>query len=127
MQLIAAQADTDYAQGALAYANKYGTDFSSGKGPYSRLSNFDLQWQQQRNPQVYAAAMGALNGQKNWWQGLSDTPGPNGAPSEYQRALEVVSRASPSARVIDKSGNTISMDPNTRTQPKPPPGFTVVQ
>lgn len=118
MQLIAAQADTDYSQAALSYANKYATDFRTGQGPYSPLANFDLQWQQQRNPQVYSAAMGALNGQPpaTWAKGLSD--------DEYKRALDIVSRASPSAKVQGKSG-WISMQPNAT--PPPPPGFTVVQ
>jgi hypothetical protein len=106
MQLIAAQADTDYSQAALAYANKHATDFRTGAGPYTPLANLDLQWQQQRNPQVYAAAMGALNGQPaaTWSKGLSDP--------EYERALNVVSRASPSAVVDTRTGGKRSMQPN---------------
>ena len=108
MQLIASQADADYAQAALSFGNKYGNDFRTGSGPYVPLTTFDQQWQQQRNPQIYSAAMGALAGQpvSQWANGLS-------AP-EYKRALDVVSRASPSAVVNGKSGR-ISMQPNQPT------------
>jgi len=119
MQLIAAQADADYAQAALSFGNKYANDFRSGAGPYVPLSNFDQQWQQQRNPQVYAAAMGALAGQpaytagktKGWSDGLS--------PAEYQRALNVVSRASPSAKVQGRDGGWLSMQPNANANQQP--------
>jgi len=109
MQLIAAQADTDYSQGALAWAKEHGTNFRAGTGDYRPLTEFDLQWQQQRNPQVYAAAMGALNGQDaaTWAKGLSRDPGPNGAPSEYDRALAIVSRASPNAEVNTFEGRKV--------------------
>ena len=113
MQLIAAQADADYNNAKVAFGNQQQDNwFTNGK--YQPLSRFEQQWQTQRNPQVYAAAMGALAGQPAsvWAKGLSDDPSdPN---SEYKRALDVVSRASPSAVVNGKSGR-ISMQPNQPT------------
>jgi len=127
MQLIAAQADADYAQGALAWAKEHGTNFRNGSGEYKPLTEFDLSWQQQRNPQVYAAAMGALQGQspEQWAKGLSRDPGPNGQPSEYDRALAIVSRASPNVEVNTFEGRKV-MQPKAATPP-PPPGFRIVQ
>jgi hypothetical protein len=121
MQLIAAQADTDYSQAALAWGKEHGANFRNGTGDYQPLTDFDLQWQQQRNPAVYAAAMGALNGQKaaDWSKGLSDP--------EYQKALAIVSRASPSAKVLDRSGNLISMQPNAKAAAAMPTVQTPVQ
>ena len=71
-QLVAAQADQDYALGAQHYVNQQGNAFLSGKG-YSPLSNYDEQWQQQRNPQIYSAAISVLNGDPyaKWSSGLS--------------------------------------------------------
>ena len=103
MQLIAAQADADYNTAKLAHGNQQQDNFFNGGG-YKPLSRFEQEWQTQRNPQVYAAAMGALAGlpPEKWAKGLSD--------DEYKRALDVVSRASPSATVNAKSG-PISMQP----------------
>ena len=73
MQLIAAQADADYNAAKLAHANTQQDSFFKG-GAYQPVSRFEQQWQTQRNPQVYAAAMGALSGQppSTWAKGLSD-------------------------------------------------------
>ena len=117
MQLIAAQADADYNTEKVKYGNEQAAALRSG-GNYLPLSTFEQKWQTQRNPQVYAAAMGALAGQpvEKWAKGLSDDP--NDPNSEYKRALDVVSRASPSANVNAKSGR-ISMQPqgNQGSQP----------
>ena len=112
MQLIAAQADADYGNAKLAYGNDQAANLRKPNGSYLPLSTFDQQWQTQRNPQVYAAAMGALQGQPaaTWARGLSD--------DEYKRALDVVSRASPSATVNAKSGR-ISMQPQQGNQAPP--------
>jgi hypothetical protein len=124
MQLIAAQADTDYSQAALTFAKEHGTNFRNGTGSYQPLTDFDLQWQQQRNPYVYAAAMGALNGQKasDWAKGLSREGGAN---SEYNRALDIVSRASPNAEINTFEGQK-RMQPKAATLPTMPPGFRAV-
>jgi len=137
-QLIGAQADSDYAAGALQHFNQNGAAFRNAQGAYVPLTNFDQQWQSQRNPQVYAAAMGAIaglpandgqvNGQpvRGWATGLSD--------AEYRRALDIVSRADPSAQVKALSGNTLSMQPanargvaQQRAAPAAPQVGSVVQ
>jgi hypothetical protein len=117
MQLIAAQADADYHTGKLAYGNEQAASLRNG-GQYLPLTNYDQQWQTQRNPQVYAAAMGALAGQPpdKWTKGLSD--------AEYNRALDIVSHASPSAVVNTKEGRKV-MQPNAAA-PTPPAGYTKV-
>jgi len=141
---VANQADIDYTQGALAHFGDNEKRFAdSGGKQYDSLTTYERQWQAQRNPQVYAAAAGALaglppkdgeiNGVKvhGWATGLSDT--------EYERALNIVSRADPRAVVQGKTGR-LSMQPaNTQTATPPtvtgadaahpplPPGFTVVQ
>lgn len=113
MQLIGNQADADYSQGAQAWFTQ-NEDRLGSEGKYGSLAHYDQQWQQQRQPQIYAAAMGALaglppaNGQidgkpaKGWATGLSD--------QEYQQALKIVSRADPSAKVNGKTG-PLSMQP----------------
>jgi len=118
MQLIAAQADADFNNAKLAFGNQQAQSLRSG-GAYLPLTNFDQQWQAQRNPQVYAAAMGALQGQPaaTWTKGLSD--------DEYQRALDVVSRASPSAVVNGKTGR-LNMQPQSGGQAQAQPGVPTV-
>lgn len=111
MQLIGTQADADYANAAQSFFNQSRDKYRAPDGSYEPLSKFDAGWQQQRNPQVYAAAMGALAGQpvQQWAKGLSD--------QEYARAMNVVSRADPSATVNGKSGR-LSMQPsNTPATP----------
>ena len=116
-QLIGQQADKDYADGAQAHFNRHGDAFRGNTGDYVPLSKFNQDWTAQRNPQVYAGAMGALSGlpvndaagpdgkvQKGWANGLSD--------AEYRRALDVVSRADPSAIVNGRTGR-LSMQPPT--------------
>jgi hypothetical protein len=103
MQLISNQANQDYSQAALSHFADNETKFGQTH-KYDSLAQFDRAWNAQRNPQVYAAAMGAVSGQpaSQWSKGLSD--------DEYKRALDIVSRASPSATVNAKSGR-ISMQP----------------
>ena len=101
-QIISQQADADYARAALAFANKNGDTFRGG-GSYVPLAHFDQQWQSQRNPQVYAAAMGALNQQpyERWSKGLSDP--------DKARALSVIARADPTASVIGRNGHPLAV------------------
>jgi hypothetical protein len=103
MQLISNQANQDYTQKALSHFADNETKFGQTH-KYTSLAQFDRDWNAQRNPQVYSAAMGAISGQpvSQWAKGLSD--------DEYERALGIVSRASPSATVNAKSGR-ISMQP----------------
>jgi soluble lytic murein transglycosylase-like protein len=119
MQLIAAQADADYNNAKLGYGNQQAQNLRDGKG-YQPLSTFDQQWQTQRNPQVYAAAMGALQGQpyEQWTRGLQQP--------EIERALDVVSRASPNATVNGKAGR-LNMQPGGQAQSNAPTVGTVQQ
>lgn len=126
-KLISAQANSDYAVGAQAHFSANGDGFALRGEPYAKpLSVFDKQWNDQRNPQVYAAAMGAVAGQQpdQWAKGL--------APDEYRRALDVVSRAAPNDIVQGKSGPISMAPPNAqglaqqRAAP-PPPAVGAVQ
>ncbi len=106
-QLIGAQADADYAGAAQAHFHANGDPFRNDGKPYTApLSAFDAKWNQQRNPQVYAAAIGALAGQTpdKWAKGLSS--------DEYRRALDVVSRAAPNDTVQGKTGPLSMAPPN---------------
>jgi len=82
-RLVAAQADADFANAAAQHVTTQGGGLHHGQG-YQPLAAFQQQWQQQRNPQVYAAAMGALNGQSfdKWGNGLS--------PSEAGRVVSIL-------------------------------------
>ena len=107
MQLISNQANQDYTQAALSHFADNETKFQATH-KYDSLNRFDRDWNAQRNPEVYSAAMGAISGQpaSQWSKGLSD--------DEYKRALDIVSRASPSAVVQDRNGNRISMQPGSQ-------------
>ena len=117
MQLISNQANQDYSQAALSHFADNETKFGQTH-KYDSLAQFDRNWNGQRNPQVYAAAMGAVSGQpaSQWSKGLSD--------DEYKRALDIVSRASPSATVNAKSGR-ISMQPQAGQGTQAPAPGTV--
>ena len=97
-RLISNQASIDYTQGAQDQFAQQEQNFTSSKPSYSSLAQFDRQWQAQRQPQVYAAAIGALGQQdyNQWSKNLSD--------AEIQRTLDVVHRADPSAVVNGKGG-----------------------
>lgn len=107
MQLIQNQANQDYVQAAQAHFKENENKFKTTH-QYDSLNDFDVNWGAQRNPQVYAAAMGAIAGQlpSQWTKGLSD--------DEYTRALQIVQRAKPSAVVQTKNG-PYSMQPNAVT------------
>jgi hypothetical protein len=107
MQLISNQANYDYSQAALSHFTENENKFKTTH-QYDSLNQFDRNWNDQRNPEVYAAAMGAISGQQpeKWAKGLSD--------AEYDRALQIVSRAKPDAVVNTKSGR-YSMQPTAVT------------
>src|SRR4029079_11543611 len=92
MQLISNQANQDYSQAALSHFADNETKFGQTH-QYASLAQFDRAWNSQRNPQVYAGAMGAISGQpyEQWSKGLQEP--------EIKRALDIVSRANPSATV----------------------------
>jgi hypothetical protein len=121
MQLITNQANIDYNQGATDHFNTQ-EDRYQNTHKYDSLNVYDQAWNKQRNPQVYAAAMGAVAGQQpeQWAKGLSD--------SEYARALQIISRADPQAVINTKSGR-YAMQPKV-TQgggPAPAPGGQVIK
>jgi hypothetical protein len=108
-RLIGNQASVDYSQGAQDQFAEQERNFTSSKPSYSSLAQYDRQWQAQRNPQVYAAAIGALGQQDygQWSKNLSD--------AEIQRTLDVVHRADPSAVVNGKGGRLDLSQQNAAT------------
>ena len=108
-RLIGNQAGIDYSQGAQDQFAEQEKNFTSSKPSYSSLAQYDRQWQAQRNPQVYAAATGALGGQDyaTWSKNLSQP--------EIERALDVVHRADPSAVVNGQNGR---LDLSNKGQPQ---------
>jgi soluble lytic murein transglycosylase-like protein len=115
-RLIANQAEEDYAQGAQDHYNTQRQRLKSPERDYEPLSSFDAKWQAQRNPQVYAAAIGALGGQdpEIWSRGLNK--------GEIQRVKEVVSRADPNAVIHMPGEGKVVLQPNAKPLP---PGFRV--
>ena len=97
MQLITNQANQDYIQAAQAHFRQNEQTFKTTH-QYDSLNDFDTNWGAQRNPQVYAAAMGAAGGQDYaQWSKLLQ-------PDEIQRALDVVHRAAPGVTVNGPNG-----------------------
>jgi hypothetical protein len=115
-RLIANQAEADYAQGAQDHYNTQRERLKSPEQDYEPLTSFDAKWQAQRNPQVYAAAIGALGGQdpEMWARGLSK--------DEIQRVKDVVTRADPSAVIHMPGEGKVVLQPNAKPLP---PGFKV--
>ena len=99
-QLVAAQANRDYTQGAMDYVNRNGDAFVRG-GNYTPLSHFDAEWAGARNPQIYAAAMGAINGDpwQKWTKGLDMK-----STDDVQRVIDIVRRADPTSTVMWNNG-----------------------
>ena len=115
-RLIANQAEADYAQGAQDHYNTQRERLKSPEQDYEPLSSFDAKWQAQRNPQVYAAAIGALGGQdpEMWARGLGK--------DEIQRVKDVVTRADPNAVIHMPGEGKVVLQPNAKPLP---PGFKV--
>ncbi len=97
-QRIGAQADADYAQGAVGHFNQHGDVFRAGKGAYEPLTKFDQQWNAQRNPQIYAAAMEAAAGSP-WEKWTKDIKADPKNPQDVQRVISIVRSAIPNARI----------------------------
>ena len=97
-RLINNQQVIDYNQGAQDQFAQQERNFTSPHPSYSSLAQYDQQWQNQRNPQVYAAAIGAL-GQQDYAQWSKNLSQP-----EIERTLDVVHRADPSAVVNGQNG-----------------------
>ena len=96
-QLVATQADADYARGFVGFVNDNGQKLINRQG-YTPASNFDQQWLQQRNPQIYTAAAEAMNGTPFafWSKGLN--------PDEGARAMQIIGRIDPTMTVQGKAG-----------------------
>ena len=120
MQLVGAQADADYAQGAMQHHNQQLPAVRAGQG-YTPLAQFDQQWQAQRNPQAYAAAIGVMNGDpvEKVFMGLR--------PDEQARAIAIAQRADPGAKpsISGDAGfhllpsGTVFTGPDKKTRTKP--------
>lgn len=120
MQLVGAQADADYAQGAMQHHNQQLPSVRADQG-YTPLSHFDQQWQAQRNPQAYAAAIGVMNGDpvEKVFMGLR--------PDEQARAIAIAQRADPGAKpsISGDAGfhllpsGTVFTGPDKKTRTKP--------
>ena len=122
-QLVSNQADIDYGTAANQfYLNQ--KDRFRDTNQYDSQQYFEQQWINQRNPQVYNAAIMALNGNTKWW----DDP-KNGRLSdeEYARALQIMQRAKPSATVQTKNG-PYQLQPNAvTTGAQSTPGNTIIR
>jgi hypothetical protein len=94
---VAAQFPQDYAQGALQHFGTNETTFLKG-GNYAPLTAYNRAWLAQNNPQVGAAAMGILNGDKfaDWSAKIS--------PAEAARAAAIAARIDPNVMVPMKGG-----------------------
>jgi hypothetical protein len=115
-RMIANQAEADYAQGAQDHYNTQRERLKSPEQDYDPLTSFDAKWQAQRNPQVYAAAIGALGGQDSemWSRGLN--------ADEIKRVKDVVTRADPNAVIHMPGEGKVVLQPNAKPLP---PGFKV--
>lgn len=98
MQIIAHQADVDYAQAEQKFVTDHQAIYTANQGAYVPSTQFDRTWRAQHNPQVYAGAMAAINGKPfaAWSKGLT--------AEEQSRVLQTVWRADPTASVFDPSG-----------------------
>ena len=96
-QLVATQADADYAKGFVGFVNDNGQKLINRQG-YVPASQFDQQWLQQRNPQVYTASAEAMNNAPFafWSKGLS--------PADAARAMQIIGRIDPTMTVQGKNG-----------------------
>ena len=110
MQLVAAQADQDYAKGQIGYVNQQGANFMNG-GQYQPATNYDQQWIAGRNPQVYLAATNALNAKpiETWAKGLQ--------PAEIARVRGVLAQIDPTATVMGPGGRAFRVVPQASTAP----------
>lgn len=106
LQLVANQADQDYAAGHIGWVNQNGQNFMQG-GQYQPASGFDQQWIAQRNPQIYMAATNAMNGKpvEQWTSGLQ--------PAEIQRVRGIIAKIDPNATVMGAGGHSFRVVPPT--------------
>ena len=110
-RLINNQQTIDYNAGAQNHFADQENAFQSAKPSYKSLDQYDRKWSNQRNPQVYAGAIGALGQQdyEQWSAHLSQ--------DEIQSVLGVVHRADPSATVKGPEGKPLNLNQPLPTQP----------
>jgi hypothetical protein len=89
MMRVATQSTIDYGQGALDHFNTQEKGFNQEGKPYSSLTSYNANWAKQANPQIYAGAMGILNGDpaEKWGARLS--------ADQKQAAMDVAKRVDP--------------------------------
>jgi hypothetical protein len=102
-QLLAAQANRDYSEAALQHVNSNSAAFSHG-GQYTPLSEFNEQWAAAKNPQIYTAALRALDGDTwdKWTAGLNLK-----TADDVQRVRTILERADPTTRIVWKDGQSV--------------------
>ena len=100
--LISHQYHEDYAMGAVDYYQKNRSAFLNpgAPGEYKPISSFDPQFTKIMRPELYASAIGAINGKpySEWAKGLSN--------KQIQIVGGIVQRADPSA-VVDIQGHQV--------------------
>lgn len=99
LQIMSTQMDLDYLRGQQSFVTNNYTQFAAGKTKnYVPAAQFDKQWIQQRNPQIYLAATEAWNGLpfNQWAAGM--------AKQEGLQALQTLARVDPTATVMGDDG-----------------------
>lgn len=100
--LISHQYHEDYAMGAVDYYQKNRSAFLNpgAPGEYKPISSYDPQFTKVMRPELYASAIGAINGKPygEWAKGLSN--------KQIQIVGGIVQRADPSA-VVDIQGHQV--------------------
>ncbi len=99
MQMVAHQADIDYGRGLQNWVNQHGNAYVQGQSDYKPSSEYDEQWTNQNNPQVYSAAISAMNGTpfSAWSKNLANK-------DEGLRTMQIIARIDPNATVMDERG-----------------------
>jgi len=109
-KLIINQMGIDHGQAAAQHFTTQEDRFAD-TGKFESKDQFEQRWNSQRNAQVGAAALGALQGQS------ADKWSANLTPAEYDRALSIAARAKPGAEVYNRDGVKITLDPNQQQAP----------
>jgi len=112
LQLVQGQAEADYIQGLQHFVNQNGQAWMNRTANYVPSQKFDEQWQSQRNPQVYLAAINAMNGDKDWAKGLQSN-------EEFARAAQTVWRIDPTAPIVNPADGRLMTMPQA-AQAAPP-------
>lgn len=111
MMRVQSQATQDYNQAAQQHFSEQEDSHMKG-GQYEPMTKFNRTWQEQANPQVYAAATAILNGDKfeDWSSRLKN-------PADLQRAQQIAQRVDPNITIPQKGGGPISRLAIGQTRP----------